>query len=92
MSVGQLLRTDLIKTLSAFFLFALVMCVLGIAVYDKIAGVAVDSTVQAVLASAISVALANLGFNHGIATANGVAKDTAVAMVNAQQNEGSKAA
>lgn len=84
MSIGDLFKTDLIKTLSAIFLFCVVMAALFLYIWDTIAGIPVPATDTAVLSAAISTALYNLGINHGIIAANGVAKDTATAVIQAQ--------
>lgn len=87
MSVGDLFKTDLIKTLSAIFLFCVVMCALFLYIWDTIAGIPIPSTDTAVLSAAISTALYNLGINHGITAANGVANDTATALIKAQNTQ-----
>lgn len=84
MSIATLFKTDLVKALSAIFLFLILCCALFLYMYDKIGGLAQDPTVTGVLTAGISTALYNLGINHGITAANGVAKDTAVAVIQAQ--------
>lgn len=84
MDISTLFKTDLVKALSAIFLFCVVMVALFLYTWDTIAGTAVPTTVTLVLSGAISTALYNLGINHGIIAANGVANDTARAVIQAQ--------
>lgn len=87
MNVSTLFKTDLVKALSAIFLFCVVMCALFLYMWDTVAGITVPTTVTAVLSAAVSTALYNVGINHGITAANGVANDTATALIKAQNTQ-----
>lgn len=83
MNLLDLLKTDMVKTLSAIFLFCVVMCALVLYAFDTIVGRAIPVIVTNVLVGAITATLPLVGLHQGVTIANGIAKDTASATVDA---------
>lgn len=83
MNITEYLKTDLVKTLCALFLFLVLLAALGLYCYDKIANLPIDPLVNNVLVAGVTTALTALGFSHGINVANGVASSTAKEVVQA---------
>jgi hypothetical protein len=81
----SIVKSDIIKTFAAVFLFALVMCALAIAVYDKIIGLAVDPLINSILVAAITTSLGLVGVHTGVTVANGVATNAVAASVEANK-------
>lgn len=71
---------------SGILLFLFVLGVMAIAAYQLIAGKPIEPWEYTVITTAIGVALHNMGYSNGYVAANGVAKDTARAVVEAQAN------
>ena len=83
MNLLDLLKTDMVKTLATIFLFSVVMCALVLYVFDTVTGRVIPEQVTAILVGAITATLPLVGVHQGVTIANGVAKDTASATVDA---------
>ncbi len=83
MNLLDLLKTDMVKTLATFFLFAVVMSALVVYVVDTVTGKAIPAQVTDILVGAIATTLPLVGVHQGVTIANGVAKETAGAAVDA---------
>lgn len=83
MNLLDLLKTDMVKTLATIFLFCVVMSALVLYVFDTITNRAIPQSVTDVLVGAITACLPLVGLHQGVTIANGVAKETASATVDA---------
>ena len=84
MNLLELLKTDMVKTLATIFLFTVVMAALVLYIFDTVTSRAIPASVTDVLIAAITACLPIVGIHQGVTIANGVAKDTAVAVVHEQ--------
>lgn len=86
MNFLDLLKTDMVKTLATIFLFCVVMAALVLYIIDTVKGIPVPQSVSDVLIAAITACLPIVGLHQGVSIANGVAKDTAVAVLHEQNS------
>jgi hypothetical protein len=81
------MNTKFIMQLTAIIILAVIeLAAIVLAFIQKLHGMPIDPTAQSIIVAGVGYALTTLGFTHGVATANGVANDTATAVVK-QMNE-----
>lgn len=81
---------DILKVAAVVFLLAVGVAALFIGIWNTIHGIAVPPEVETVIGAGIGYALTALGVQHGVVLANGVAKDTATAVVKATTDAAQK--
>jgi hypothetical protein len=75
---------NLVKMLAIIFLFLVLLASLIVAAYDLVTRRALSPEIQTVLSLGVGYCLTLGGIHSGVSLANGVAKDTAAAVVRAQ--------
>ena|SRR5258706_9103648 len=81
MNLLELLQTNMVKTLATIFLFCVVMAALVLYIFDTVTNRAIPVQVTDILIGAITATLPLVGLHQGVTIANGVAKDTAVTVM-----------
>lgn len=75
---------------SIIILVIIELSAIVLAFIQKLHGQPIDPTAQTIIVAGVGYALTTLGFTHGVATANGIANDTATAVVKQMNESNSK--
>lgn len=82
--------SDPIKTLSALFLFVLLICALFVSVWDIIHGTPIPSEANTILSAGVGYSLTALGFSHASTTIDNATQSTLNNLVRAQDELGNQ--